>query len=115
MRKSKPDQPKDDAPRTAEEVNKLIQQRQQKVQLLREAGANPYRNDFRPEHTTADVLRRYEDQEAPEGGTPDAAPLSDDRFSTRSISLASPPCRASQKASRSPLAAATIAGMRKTL
>jgi len=79
MSKNKPQQPSDEA-QGPEDVNRLIQQRQLKAQQLREAGHNPYRNDFQPTHTTADVLQRYAGLEPPEGGTPDAAPLSDDRF-----------------------------------
>jgi len=63
-----------------QDVNRLMQQRQLKADQLREAGQNPYRNDFSPTHTTGAVRERYADETPPEGGTPDAAPLSDDRF-----------------------------------
>ena len=63
-----------------QDANRLMQQRQLKAAQLREAGQNPYRNDFVPSHTTAAVHERYADETPPEGGTPDAAPLSDDRF-----------------------------------
>ncbi len=66
-----------DAP-AAEDVNRLIQQRQQKAADLREQGENPYRNDYPPEHTTAQVIA------ALEGKTPEdqqgSDPLIDSRF-----------------------------------
>jgi lysyl-tRNA synthetase class 2 len=88
-----------DAPQTVEDVNmqsggagggsdKLMQQRQQKVAELREAGQNPYRNDFSVTHTAAAVLERYADEEAPEGGTPGAEPISDDRFAVAGRAVA---------------------------
>ena len=73
-----PEAESDAAP--AEDVNRLMQQRQLKAQELREAGSNPYRNDFRPTHTMSQVIERYADVQPHQGGTPDAAPLSDDRF-----------------------------------
>jgi lysyl-tRNA synthetase, class II len=56
---------------TAEEVNRLIVERQKKVRELREAGENPYRNDFVVTHTTADVRAAVAAAPAP---TPTAAP-----------------------------------------
>ena len=61
-----------------EDVNQLIQQRQQKAADLRELGENPYRNDYPPEHTAAQVLaalahKKPEDQNGSD-------PLIEDRF-----------------------------------
>jgi lysyl-tRNA synthetase class 2 len=68
-------------PAGADDVNRLIAQRQQKTQLLRDLGVNPYRNGFAPEQTAAQVLARFEGIEPPEEGSPDQAPLSDEVFS----------------------------------
>ncbi len=38
-----------------EELSELLLQRRRKVDALWEAGVNPYPNDFRPEHTSADL------------------------------------------------------------
>ncbi|HEY5974059.1 MAG TPA: lysine--tRNA ligase [Geobacteraceae bacterium] len=38
-----------------EELSELLLQRRRKVDALWEAGINPYPNDFRPEHTSADL------------------------------------------------------------
>ncbi len=65
---------------SVEDVNRLIQQRQQKVAQLREAGQNPYRNDFRPTHTTAEVRARYEGVTPPVSESREPQPLSEDRF-----------------------------------
>jgi lysyl-tRNA synthetase class 2 len=66
--------------RQAEDVNRLIQQRQAKVQQLREAGVNPYRNGFQVSHGAREVCERYAQIQPPEGGSPDAAPLDQARF-----------------------------------
>ena len=60
------------------DTNKLIEARKQKVEALREAGQNPYRNDFMPRHKNADVLARYADVEPP--AEPSMEPLSEERF-----------------------------------
>ncbi|MEI6306060.1 MAG: lysine--tRNA ligase, partial [Deltaproteobacteria bacterium] len=46
-----------------EELSELLLQRRRKVDSLWEAGINPYPNDFRPQHTSADIFNRYESQE----------------------------------------------------
>jgi lysyl-tRNA synthetase, class II len=46
-----------------EELSELLLQRRRKVDALWEAGINPYPNDFRPEHTSADVRDAYGDKE----------------------------------------------------
>jgi lysyl-tRNA synthetase class 2 len=54
----------------------LMQQRQKKVEEIRAAGGNPYRNDFRPTHAAAEIARRFAGAQAAEGGQP----LSEERF-----------------------------------
>jgi lysyl-tRNA synthetase class 2 len=50
-----------------EELSELLLQRRRKVDALWGAGINPYPNDFRQEHTSADVQNGYGDkQEIPE-------------------------------------------------
>ena len=44
-----------------EELSELLLQRRRKVDKLWEEGINPYPNDFRPLHTSADVFARYGD------------------------------------------------------
>jgi lysyl-tRNA synthetase class 2 len=62
-----------------EEVGALIRQRQKKVEEIRAQGGNPYRNDFRPTHTAAEVLARFVGvTPVPAEGAP--RPLSEDRF-----------------------------------
>src|ERR1039457_4985763 len=46
-----------------EELSELLLQRRRKVDTLWEAGINPYPNDFRPQHTSVDVLNAYGDKE----------------------------------------------------
>ena len=46
-----------------EELSELLLQRRRKVDALWEAGINPYPNDFRPLHTSADLRAAYGDQE----------------------------------------------------
>jgi len=46
-----------------EELSELLLQRRRKVDALWEAGINPYPNDFRPRHTSADLRAAYGDQE----------------------------------------------------
>ncbi len=46
-----------------EELSELQLQRRRKVDTLWEAGINPYPNDFKPQHTSADVIRAYGDKE----------------------------------------------------
>lgn len=46
-----------------EELSELLLQRRRKVNSLWEAGINPYPNDFRPLHTSADILSEYGDAE----------------------------------------------------
>lgn len=50
-----------------EELSELLLQRRRKVDALWGAGINPYPNDFRPEHTSADFTSAFgEVQEIPE-------------------------------------------------
>ena len=42
-----------------EELSELLLQRRRKVDLLWEAGINPYPNDYRPKHTSADIVAAY--------------------------------------------------------
>ncbi len=42
-----------------EELSELLLQRRRKVDSMWEAGINPYPNDFRPEHTSADLVAAY--------------------------------------------------------
>ncbi len=42
-----------------EELSELLLQRRRKVDALWEAGINPYPNDFRPQHTSADIAATY--------------------------------------------------------
>jgi len=46
-----------------EELSELLLQRRRKVDALWEAGINPYPNDFRPQHTSADLRAAYGDVE----------------------------------------------------
>ncbi|GFO61587.1 lysine--tRNA ligase [Geomonas silvestris] len=46
-----------------EELSELLLQRRRKVDALWEAGINPYPNDFKPQHTSADVRAAYGDVE----------------------------------------------------
>ena len=46
-----------------EELSELLLQRRRKVDALWEAGVNPYPNDFRPLHTSAEVIAAYGDKE----------------------------------------------------
>ncbi len=61
-----------------EDVNRLIKQRQVKAEELRAAGQNPYRNDFKPTHATAEVLARFATDTAQERS--EGEPLSDETF-----------------------------------
>lgn len=51
-----------------EELSELQIQRRRKVDALWEAGVNPYPNDYRPQHTSADVIRTYGGMEHIEAG-----------------------------------------------
>lgn len=42
-----------------EELSELLLQRRRKVNALWEAGVNPYPNDFKPQHTSADLKNAY--------------------------------------------------------
>ncbi|MDA8427944.1 MAG: lysine--tRNA ligase [Geobacteraceae bacterium] len=42
-----------------EELSELLLQRRRKVDTLWEAGINPYPNDFKPQHTSADIEAAY--------------------------------------------------------
>lgn len=44
-----------------EELSELLLQRRRKLDALWEAGINPYPNDYRPEHTSADIFAAYGD------------------------------------------------------
>ena len=61
----------------------LIAEREKKAAEIRQLGANPYANGFRPTHTIADVLARFAGVTPPpaegEKGAP-PSPLSPDRF-----------------------------------
>ncbi|GFE62553.1 lysine--tRNA ligase [Geobacter sp. AOG2] len=46
-----------------EELSELLLQRRRKVDALWEAGVNPYPNDFKPLHTSADIFAAYGDKE----------------------------------------------------
>ena len=46
-----------------EELSELLLQRRRKVDTLWEAGINPYPNDFKPLHTSADIAAAYGDTE----------------------------------------------------
>ena len=46
-----------------EELSELLLQRRRKVDAMWESGINPYPNDFRPQHTSADVIAAYGGQE----------------------------------------------------
>ncbi|MFA7060561.1 MAG: lysine--tRNA ligase [Pedobacter sp.] len=46
-----------------EELSELQLQRRRKVDTLWEVGINPYPNDFRPQHTSADIFAAYGDKE----------------------------------------------------
>ncbi len=46
-----------------EELSELLLQRRRKVDALWEAGINPYPNDFRPKHTSADFYAEYGEKE----------------------------------------------------
>jgi lysyl-tRNA synthetase class 2 len=42
-----------------EELSELLLQRRRKVDRMWEAGVNPYPNDFRPQHTSADIFAAF--------------------------------------------------------
>lgn len=42
-----------------EELSELLLQRRRKVDALWEAGINPYPNDFKPDHTSADIFNEF--------------------------------------------------------
>jgi lysyl-tRNA synthetase class 2 len=46
-----------------EELSELLLQRRRKVDVLWEAGINPYPNDFKPQHTSADIVAAFGDTE----------------------------------------------------
>ena len=46
-----------------EELSELLLQRRRKLDALWEAGVNPYPNDFKPQHTSADILAAHGDNE----------------------------------------------------
>ena len=67
----------------------LIAERERKVAELREAGRNPYANDFAPTHTTREIRDRFAPAlaaaasgatAAPAAGPGGPAPLSDEIF-----------------------------------
>ena len=49
---------------SAEDIHRLVKQRMDKAARIRDAGLNPYANDFRPELSCQDFTARYGDQEA---------------------------------------------------
>jgi len=48
------------------DTNKLIRQRAEKLDQLREMGVNPYRNDFKPTHFAAKIIEKYDSSSAEE-------------------------------------------------
>jgi lysyl-tRNA synthetase class 2 len=46
-----------------EELSELLLQRRRKVDALWEVGVNPYPNDFKPQHTSDDILAAFGDKE----------------------------------------------------
>ena len=52
-----------------EELSELLLQRRRKVDTLWEAGINPYPNDFKPQHTSADIVAAYGDAEQLDAGS----------------------------------------------
>ena len=52
-----------------EDLSELQLQRRRKVDTLWEAGINPYPNDFRPQHTSADITAAYGDTEQLDAGS----------------------------------------------
>ncbi|MCC7070687.1 MAG: lysine--tRNA ligase [Deltaproteobacteria bacterium] len=57
------DEPKEPSG-SAEDVHRLVKQRMEKAGRIREAGLNPYANDFRPEISCQDFAARYRDADA---------------------------------------------------
>jgi len=55
-----------------EELSELLLQRRRKVNALWTAGINPYPNDFKPDHTAADVVAKY--------GSVEQVDATDDQF-----------------------------------
>ena len=49
-----------------EETNDLIKERRKKVAEMVEKGINPYPNDFKPAHTTTDLMGRFDSSTAEE-------------------------------------------------
>ena len=47
-----------------EELNELLLQRREKVQTFRDAGINPFANNFVPSHQTSDVAELHIDDDA---------------------------------------------------
>lgn len=64
------DQTSVEAPPSQADIHRLVKQRLDKAERLRDAGLNPYANDFRPELTCGDFAARY--------GALDAEALQDD-------------------------------------
>ncbi len=59
------DEPKEPSD-SAEDVHRLVKQRMDKAGRIRDAGLNPYANDFRPEISCQEFAARYRDAEAAE-------------------------------------------------
>lgn len=53
-----------------EELSELLLQRRRKVDSMWEAGVNPYPNDFKPQHTSADLFAAYGSSETIEENPP---------------------------------------------
>ena len=53
-----------------EELSELLLQRRRKVDTMWEAGVNPYPNDFKPQHTSADLFAAYGGSETIEEDPP---------------------------------------------
>lgn len=66
---------------TIEEVNRLILKRQAKARQLQKDGHNPYRNDFKPTHTTYQIKKKLAKVELPDGGSPNGEPILNELFS----------------------------------
>src|SRR3989339_465868 len=65
-----------------EEINLLIQQRQQKVEQLREMGVNPYSNGFVPTHCMLEIQNQFSTQTPSDGEhSKDVEYLSEENFS----------------------------------
>ena len=58
-----PNQPQSPENTEVQDVNELIKQRHHKLDLIKQAGKNPYPNQFRREHYAQDLQTTYQDQD----------------------------------------------------